>query len=375
KSNLRRRLTGVFTAESPLPPAACLSDCVQSGTSRDAAVQTAVPSAMTSDPAHQTALGPCRWDFTVLDRALSTISLRVILCMTMYVTNKPNLKLELELEDRGRPEGTGERMDGVLEATITLFGCKVLCSLLCLPTFKRSMSSVGLCCSCLLFFTDLSITVFLAYLWCGGPRLASFQPSSDIIALRFGLFLGHTYGAVLLLTPPLVTVEVLTRFLWPREETVEVSVEGQAVEEKDACPGASALLTVVGGEPWEEGVTGVESGRGLKAVGFLGCLLLWGMCGTFAGSSWTQTLPAVRACLEGGSSLSTCLPCLITTSSPITEELAWALPTAALLLGLAPGVGLLTARLACTFVQAEEHVCAEQREDTPVFHPCAQKAP
>ncbi|KAF5901060.1 uncharacterized protein DAT39_009209, partial [Clarias magur] len=50
------------------------------------------------------------------------------------------------------------KMDGVLEATIALCGCKVLCSILCLPAFKGSLSSVSLCCVCLLLFTDLSIT-------------------------------------------------------------------------------------------------------------------------------------------------------------------------------------------------------------------------
>lgn len=49
-------------------------------------------------------------------------------------------------------------MDGVLEATIALCGCKVLCSILFLPAFKDSISSVSLCCVCLLLFTDVSIT-------------------------------------------------------------------------------------------------------------------------------------------------------------------------------------------------------------------------
>lgn len=49
-------------------------------------------------------------------------------------------------------------MDGVLESTIALCGFKVLCSFLCLPAFKDSISSVSLCCISLLLFTDLSIT-------------------------------------------------------------------------------------------------------------------------------------------------------------------------------------------------------------------------
>ncbi|XP_076861962.1 uncharacterized protein LOC143514527 [Brachyhypopomus gauderio] len=232
-------------------------------------------------------------------------------------------------------------MDGVLETTISLLACKVLCGLVCLPSFRGSVSSVTLCCSCLLLFTDLSITVFLTSLWCGAPTLMSFQPSSDVIALRFGLFLGNTYGAVLLLTPPLVAVEVLTRLLWPREETA-------SAEKVDGHSGPAAPLVDVDGEPWEKGVAEVDSGWGLRAVGFLGCLLLWGMCGTCVGSNWRQEQPAVRACLEGGGSLSACLPCLLSTSSPVARELAWALPSAALLLGLAQGLGLLGARLART---------------------------
>lgn len=61
-------------------------------------------------------------------------------------------------DDGGKACSSGLKMDGVLESTIALCGCKVLCSFLCLPAFKRSISSVSLCCVCLLLFTDLCIT-------------------------------------------------------------------------------------------------------------------------------------------------------------------------------------------------------------------------
>ncbi|KAL6464964.1 hypothetical protein MHYP_G00272810 [Metynnis hypsauchen] len=250
---------------------------------------------------------------------------------------------------------SGIEMDGVLEATISLCGGKLLCSLLYLPAFKDSMSSVSLCCSCLLLFTDLSITAFLAYLWCAAPRPISFHPSSDAIALRFMLFLGNTYGAVLMLTPLLVAVEVLVRLLWPQEVAATPNTcEESSQETRESELGPTVLVMDRDGEAWEtEAPQNVEEGenRGkflkfLKAVGFLGCLLLWGMSGTYAESSWRQDQPAVRECLDMGGSLSACLPCLLTTSSPVRGQLFWFLGAVLLLLGLTGSLGLLLAKLA-----------------------------
>ncbi|XP_034169890.2 uncharacterized protein si:ch211-193i15.1 [Pangasianodon hypophthalmus] len=242
-------------------------------------------------------------------------------------------------------------MDGVLEATIALCGCKVLCSILCLPAFKDSISSVSLCCVSLLLFTDLSITMFLVYLWSAAPRPMSFHPSSDVIALRFMLFLSDTYEAVLMLTPLLVAVELLARLLWGGETVTAITDEKEAKED-------TLLLKDVDGHTWETGQQqkGEEKGNTaafLKALGFLGCLMLWFMCGTYAGSSWRQEQVMVRSCLERGSLLSTCLPCLLTASSPVSGQLFWALPAAILLLAFTAVLSLIVAKLTPRIVNPE----------------------
>ncbi|KAI4889949.1 hypothetical protein NFI96_015108 [Prochilodus magdalenae] len=246
---------------------------------------------------------------------------------------------------------SGVEMDGVLEATISLCGCKLLCSLLYLPAFKDSMSSVSLCCSCLLLFTDISSTAFLAYLWCAAPRPGSFQPSSDVIALRIMLFLGSTYGVVLMLTPLLVAVEVLVRLLWPQEAAATLDTSGESANETQKS-GLGSTVLVMDREPWEteSGKVDKRETRGiflkfLKAVGFLGCLLLWGMSGTYAESSWRQDQPVVRECLDRGGSLSACLPCLLNTSSPMTGQLSRVLGGILLLLGLTGSLCLLLMKL------------------------------
>ncbi|KAK3536757.1 hypothetical protein QTP86_022995, partial [Hemibagrus guttatus] len=143
-----------------------------------------------------------------------------------------------------------------------------------------SISSVSLCCVSLLLFTDLSITMFLVYLWSAAPRPMSFDPSSDVIALRFMLFLSDTYEAVLMLTPLLVAVELLARLLWGGETATSI------VDEKEAKEGA--FLKDVDVDAWETGQQQKAENNMvvLKALGFLGCLMLWFMCGTYAGFSW-----------------------------------------------------------------------------------------
>ncbi|KAI5622942.1 hypothetical protein C0J50_17449 [Silurus asotus] len=219
-------------------------------------------------------------------------------------------------------------MDGVLESTIALCGCKVLCSVLCLPVFKDSISSVSMCCICLLLFTDLSITSFLVYLWSSSPTPASFHPSSDVVALRFMLFLSDTYEAVVMLTPLLVVVELLVRLLWGGEKVTSIT------EKRDAD-----------GDAWENEDDKKANAASLKALGFLGCLMLWFMCGTYAGFSWRQEQERVRSCMERGSLLFTCLPCLLNAASPFSRQLFWALPAVVLLLGLAAILNFIIEKL------------------------------
>uniref|UniRef100_W5LZ51 Uncharacterized protein n=1 Tax=Lepisosteus oculatus TaxID=7918 RepID=W5LZ51_LEPOC len=106
-------------------------------------------------------------------------------------------------------------MCGVLEIAVRLGACKLLCNLLTLPSVTAPVISIASCCNCLLLFTDVSVTAFLALLWLADQWMPRFPVSGDIIALRFLLFLGHTYGAILVLTTPLITVETVCRLLWP----------------------------------------------------------------------------------------------------------------------------------------------------------------
>ncbi|KAF7659175.1 hypothetical protein LDENG_00002250 [Lucifuga dentata] len=84
-------------------------------------------------------------------------------------------------------------MDGVLEGAAVLCGCKLACSLLFLPTLSRSFSPVSFCCCCLLVFTDVLVAVFLTLLYVLESWLPRLSSRGDVIALRFLLFLSHTW--------------------------------------------------------------------------------------------------------------------------------------------------------------------------------------
>lgn len=197
--------------------------------------------------------------------------------------------------------------------------------------------------------------VFLVYLWSAAPIPMSFLPSPDVIALRFMLFLSDTYEAVLILTPLLVAVELLVRLLWGRGSVTSIMDEKEAKEHE--------FMKDVGGAVWETGQEKEEEKENnaefLKVLGFLGCLMLWFMCGTYAGLSWRQEQVMVRSCLERGSLLSTCLPCFLTASSPVSGPLFWALPAAALLLAFTAVLSLIVAKLSSTVVNPGLLECTE----------------
>lgn len=206
------------------------------------------------------------------------------------------------------------------------------------------------------------------YLWSAAPIPMSFHPSSDVIALRFMLYLSDTYEAVLMLTPLLVAVELLVRLLWGGESVTSI------MDEKEAK--ADIFMKDVDGEVWETGRLEKENEKEnnaefLKALGFLGCLMLWFMSGTYAGFSWRQEQVMVRSCLERGSLLSTCLPCFLTASSPVSGQLFWALPAAALLLAFTAVLSLIVAKLSSTNVNPGLLECTENADalDRMQTHP------
>ncbi|KAJ8359330.1 hypothetical protein SKAU_G00158550 [Synaphobranchus kaupii] len=236
-------------------------------------------------------------------------------------------------------------MEGVLASTVTLGVCKSTCDLLSLSTVGASLNSICFCCGCLLIFTDLTVTAFLALLWLAEPWLPLFPVPSDVITLRFLLFLGHTYGAVLLLTVPLIAMETACKLLlvpptksqadrWgPRDGGSEGRREGEGVEtgggwpavqgDSDAGDRAEALL------------------RFSPVPGFLCSLLAWALCGLWGGQQYVLELPEVEACIQRAGSLSQCLPDLATITQSASSDPSLTLPALILLLALPVSLSML----------------------------------
>ncbi|KPP59537.1 hypothetical protein Z043_122530, partial [Scleropages formosus] len=247
-------------------------------------------------------------------------------------------------------------MDGVLETAVALGLCKVACSLLFLPAVKTSPSAVSLCCSALLLFTDLAVTAFLALLWLLGFWLPPLTSSSDAIALRFLLFLGHTYGEVLLLTIPFVAVETACRLQWPLSGGREagcVALQGRnratgswrGCEETERLQGA---CTHDGQNPgrggcgaWDGEMDAVHWQREgqreslLHISGFLCCLLIWVLCSLCSGPHWGPEVQCTEACLLASGSLSACLPNLPAVTLPAVRDPSVTLFSLALLVAMA----------------------------------------
>ncbi|XP_042622774.1 uncharacterized protein LOC122146635 isoform X2 [Cyprinus carpio] len=196
-------------------------------------------------------------------------------------------------------------MEGVLDVTLCLCVCKLMSSmLLCSSVVTHTITAVSLCCSCLLLFTDLAVTMFLLYVWLMESSLTPFYVSSDVIALRFLLFLCQAYGVVLLLMPPLIAVELLVDLL----HSQDVRLKGQDARQRDASESLS------------------------MRVGYLGCLLAWSVSGIYSSHDWTLEQISVETCREKGGHLLTCLPS--------ADEFSWVLPAVVVLLSLTGSLGL-----------------------------------
>ncbi|KAJ8264909.1 hypothetical protein COCON_G00140080 [Conger conger] len=193
----------------------------------------------------------------------------------------------------GATLGAAAMDSGVLETAVTLGLIKIACSLFYFPTL-RDFNSVGFCCSCLLIFTDLLVTVFLALLWLARPWKPPSLAPSDVIVPRLLLFLDHTYGTMLLLTAPLLAVDTACRLRWPSEGGFGRGQGGHRAGDPE-CP----------------------RGHGSGACG---------------GQDWRAEGLLVEACLETGGSLPTCLPDLpavalrtLGSPSPVLASLALSL--------------------------------------------------
>ncbi|KAJ8259100.1 hypothetical protein COCON_G00181120 [Conger conger] len=236
-------------------------------------------------------------------------------------------------------------MEGVLAGTVTLGVCKSTCDLLSLPSVGASLNSVCFCSGCLLIFTDLTVTAFLALLWLAEHWLPPFPVPSDVITLRFLLFLGHTYGAVLLLTVPLIAMETACKLLlvpagksWadrggPHGGGREGRREGERVETGGGW--STAKGDTVTGERAE------VVWRFLPVPGFLCCLLAWALCGLWGGRCYMSAQLEVEACVLRTGSLSSCLPDLATIARSAGSDPWLTLPAVLLLLTLPVSLSML----------------------------------
>ncbi|CAM9298331.1 unnamed protein product [Lampetra planeri] len=202
-------------------------------------------------------------------------------------------------------------MDGVMEGALVLCACKLLVSLPFLSSLATSNSPVSFCCCLLLIFTDVLVTVFLGLLCLFEPWLPELTPRRDVIVLRFLLFLGHTYGAVLLLTTPLIAVETLSRLLLQPGAAVTCRAADQTVcshvrwdfsDEESAKTGK------------EERTDRQEDSWLSPAVGYLCCLSVWVVVALTVSCPWMLEEVRAAACMRSTNSLIRCLPSM---SSPM----------------------------------------------------------
>ncbi|XP_070707960.1 uncharacterized protein [Pempheris klunzingeri] len=213
-------------------------------------------------------------------------------------------------------------MDGVLEGAAVLCVCKLACSLLFLPSLAASHSPVCFCCCCLLIFTDFLVTVFLSFLYVFESWLTELTLLGNVIALRSLLFLSHTYGAVLLLTTPLIAVETLVRLLWPHSDPARQTAgsDGQRcyvgeVEEEEDCDNP------------DKG----EEKRSSHVVSYLCCLSVWVVVALNVRWRWKLEEVWAVACLHTTNSLVRCLPNLLSPMPSIVNP-CWGMAFLSLLL-------------------------------------------
>ncbi|XP_019957002.2 uncharacterized protein [Paralichthys olivaceus] len=210
-------------------------------------------------------------------------------------------------------------MDGVLEGAVVLCVCKLACSLLFVPSLNASYSPVSFCCCCLLVFTDFLVAVSLSFLCVFGSWVTPTTPPGDVIALRFLLFLSHTYGAVLLLTTPLIAVETLTRLLWPHSVVVAHRAKSQTVDDD----GQSCYTGKVAEEEEGEDRNNPDKDEGLShVVSYLCCLSVWVVVALSVRWRWRLQEEWAADCLHTTNSLISCLPNLL-SPIPITVNPCW----------------------------------------------------
>ncbi|KAK2861953.1 hypothetical protein Q5P01_001486 [Channa striata] len=209
-------------------------------------------------------------------------------------------------------------MGGVLQGAAVLCACKLACSCLFLPSLAASHSSVSFCCCCLLIFTDFLVTAFLSFLCIFEYWLAELTTLSDVIALRFLLFLSHTYGVVLLLTTPLIAAETVSRLLWPPSDATHRTVSQTLGSDGPRC--YTGEVTV---QKQEENNQDKDK-RISHVVGYLCCLSVWVAVALNVRWRWKLEEVWSAVCLHTTNSLIRCLPSLLSVM-PDAEDSYWSL--------------------------------------------------
>ncbi|KAG7493254.1 hypothetical protein JOB18_004517 [Solea senegalensis] len=184
-------------------------------------------------------------------------------------------------------------MDDLLVGAAILCTCKLTCTFPFLPSLYDCNSPVSFCCCCLLVLTDLLVTVFLALLHMFDYWVTDLSPVSDAIALRFLLFLSHTYGAALPLTIPLIAADILTAQLCSHRDGEGGEEEEEQEEEEDSN---NDTLT--------------------RAVGYFCCLSVWVAVASVVWWRWMLQEDITAACLLTTNSFLRCLPNLISPVYP-----------------------------------------------------------
>lgn len=153
----------------------------------------------------------------------------------------------------------------------------------------------------------MSLAAFLAFLCISKSWPTELTLQGDVVALRFLLFLSHVYGAALLLTCPLVTLEALSRLR-----------QAQAAPSHADGPGSGAQEAA---EEAEDGGAGPHKGQQqCYGVSFLCCLSVWVITALHVRWRWTLEDVWTAACLHTSSSLLTCLPSLFSPVSSSTSS-------------------------------------------------------
>lgn len=235
--------------------------------------------------------------------------------------------------------------------------CYFMCVLCVKPEVEMVVGEVLYFCRlrrlCLSVY--VAVAVFLAFLRLADHWQVAFPVSGDIIALRFLLFLTHTYGSVMLLTIPLVTLEMAFLLRWPHLGGTEGEGHGGkgTGTSGDEC---RVPLRPHSGEA-ESGEASLERPKQQErrtssaailahAACVLSCLLAWCISGLRAERRWAQDMPTVKLCLErytsdgdggGGRSIGVslwhCLPSLLSVAWADLSEPCWGFLAVVVLLG------------------------------------------